>query len=263
MPVPMQSEPILQKHVPHLPWRTPGSNRLPGVQPLGSEDWIRIDEVYAEQMRLREQLLTQNRPLVVMLDQAAEDAAGLLLDDVLKQLARTKGFEIAGNCVRCPDNRQVNFDRSDPLGAVGRLIQEDVCLLQKCADEHVLVGAVLCFPAGWTLAEKFGRPLGRIHAPVDQYDAVMARRVQRLFDAVRPKQVLWRSNALSYHDPWLFQPRKEADGQRTESDAARYLRSEFQTVRLLGDGQTVAFSIHTYVIATADLSAADKIALSE
>ena len=109
--------------------------------------------------------------------------------------------------VRRPDGVTVAIDRADPLGTLGHLVQEDLCLMEKRNEAHVLTAAVLCFPASWRLAEKIGRPLEAIHAPVPEYDPKLARRVQRLFDGVQPGRPLWRVNALRYADPALHQPR--------------------------------------------------------
>ena len=53
-----------------------------------------------------------------------------------------------------------------PLIAAGRLVQEDLCLLEKpeAAAEHVLTGAILCFPSNWTLAAEAGQG-ARAHPP--------------------------------------------------------------------------------------------------
>ena len=56
---------------------------------------------------------------------------------------------------------------------------------QKHKDEHVLKGAILCFPSSWSLEEQFLRPLSIIHGPIQSYDKDVTRRVQRLFDGIR------------------------------------------------------------------------------
>ena len=138
---------------------------------------------------------------------------------------------------------------------LSQLTQEDFCILEKREDEHVLTAAALCFPASWLLAEKFMQPLVGIHVPVASYDENIARRVQRLFDAVRVEQPLWRFNALWYADPALHQPRS-AHVHRDEkfSQSAKYLRSELQTIRRLPKTKAVIFGIHTYVLAEAVVS---------
>lgn len=219
---------------------------LPGVAPLDEADWIRVDEAYGAQMAERERLIAERRDVVIALDPGAEAIAVELLDEVLGALGARADFEVSREAVLRPDRVRVAIDRGDALGTVGRLCQEDFCLLEKRGEEHVLVGAVLCFPASWSLEEKFLRPLTGIHVPVDPYDENIARRVQRLFDGVRVGRPLWRFNALHYGDAALHQPRREAD--RREKRGRAFLRSELQTVRRLPVSGAVVFGIHTYVL---------------
>lgn len=219
---------------------------LPGVAPLDEADWIRVDEAYAAQMAERERLIAERRNVVIALEPAAEAIAAELLDEVLNALEARGDFEVTGEAVVRPDGVHVAIERDDPLGTVGRLCQEDFCLLEKRGDEHVLVGAVLCFPASWSLEEKFLRPLTGIHVPVDPYDENIAKRVQRLFDGVRVGRPLWRFNALHYAQADLHQPRREAD--RRTKRGKDFLRSELQTVRRLPKTGAVVFGIHTYVL---------------
>ena len=121
--------------------------------------------------------------------------------------------------------------------------------MQKQGDEHVLTAAVLCFPASWTLAEKAGQPLSRIHRPVGAYDVGVAQRVQRLFDGVQSGKPIWRNNYLHYNDPELYQPLSETDPARKEPWPAHapYTRAERQCIVRLPETGAVLFSIHTYV----------------
>ena len=149
------------------------------------------------------------------------------------------------------------MERSNPLATLGRLAQEDFCILQKHGDEHVLTGAVLCFPASWMLSEKFMRPLIGIHEPVDSYDTGIAARVQRLFDGVQVGRPMWRFNALWYAVPDLHHPRSIHNRRkRRTSENAPYLRSERQCILRLPQTRAVIFSIHTYVLARASVAGA-------
>lgn len=236
---------ILQTRIPYDVTARP---RLPGIQPLALEDWLIRDESFAEQMAYRDRLLAARRDAVLAMDEGARGAAGELLDLVLGL-----AYPGAGAQVTRPDGVAVRVDRDDPLGTLGRLVQEDLCILQKRGDEHVLTAAVLCFPASWTLSEKVMRPLTRIHLPVPDYDGNIAARVQRLFDGVQPGRPLWRFNALWYDDPELHQPRREADKRpHRRAAAVKYLRSERQAVLRLPESRAVVFSIHTFVMARAD-----------
>ncbi|ASM71886.1 MULTISPECIES: heme-dependent oxidative N-demethylase family protein [Roseobacteraceae] len=223
---------------------------LPGIQPV-KEPWLRVDEAYAGQMARRITLLETKAADVLYLEPPACPAAEELLDMVLGLLPDL-GFAHDGDTVTCPDGRRVTVDRSDPMATLGRLVQCDFVLLDKRGDEHVLTGAVLCFPASWRLDEKAGRPMVAIHTPVASYDDNIAKRVQRLFDGIQPDRPLWRFNGLWYVDPELHQPRSATEPRR-QRDGAEYFRSERQTLIRLPKSRTVVFAIHTYLVRAQDV----------
>ena len=242
-------DPICQTRLPHLPWLDPATARLPGVQPLPpGEGWLMRDEAFGGQMALRDRLVAENRHAVIAALPGSEAAVAALYDAVLAVLADDAGYALGRDTCRRPDGVDVPLDPTDKLGTLARLVQEDLCLMEPRGGEHVLSAAILCFPASWTLAEKIGRPLTGIHDPVAVYDARMAARVQRLFDAVRVGQPLWRQNALVYADAALHQPRPEAAPRRDIRAEGRYLRSEKQCLVRLPSCDAVLFSIHTFVV---------------
>jgi len=246
---------VLHDTLPVKPWMDPKLRRLPGIQPLSPEDWLRVDEAYGGQMALRVDLIDQQPEAVHGLLPEARPAAQELYDRVLGILPGL-GFGREGGAIRCPDGRCVTPDPEQPLLTLGRLVQNDFCLLQDGpGGHHVLTGAILCFPASWTLAEKLGRGLPGIHAPVSSYDGDITARVQRLFDAIRPEQPLWRANALDYADPTLFTPRREGQAPRDHDRPRRFIRSERQCLLRLPKTRAVVFSIHTYVVRRDSLSA--------
>lgn len=247
------AHPVLQARLPSAPWMVPALRRLPGVQPLDLSEWLVADEAFSGQMALRDRLIADRRDAVVRLTPGAGAAAAEVLETVLTHLP--PGYSRTGRHILRPDGVAVDPQADAALVTAARLVQEDLCILQKPegAEEHVLTAAVLCFPASWTLSEKIGRPLGAIHGPVASYDAGMAARVQRMFDALAPGRALWRQNALLYAAPDLHQPRTEAD-PRAEAHLDRpYLRSERQALLHLPRTGAILFSIHTYVVPVADL----------
>lgn len=254
---------ILQGSLPHAPWADPAARRLPGIQPMAPGDWLRVDDAFAGQLAERARLIAERREAVHALTPGAEPAAGELLDLVLAELAARPDYRIGAERVTRPDGMEVALDRAAPLITLGHLCQEDFCLLQRDGDEHVLTGAILCFPASWTLSEKLGRPLIGIHRPVAAYDDDLARRVQRLFDAIRPGRGLWRQNALLYADADLYHPRREAAPRVKPAGVAPYLRSERQSLMRLPGSGAVVFAIHTYLIRVEDLTPDQAQALKE
>lgn len=245
--------PILQTHLPHAPWMDPRTARLPGVLPLQADGWITLDDAFAGQMAERDRLIATTPQTVHAMQPRAIPAARELYEIILDQLGRRAGYGFGQTTARRPDGAEVPLDPDQPLLTLGRLVQEDLCLLEQDEAEHILTGAILCFPASWTLAQKLGHPMTRIHNPVPSYDGNIAQRVQRMFDAIRPEQPLWRANSLIYDDPTLHQPRLE--GERRPAPVSRiYARSERQCFVRLPKTRAVVFAIHTYVVRMDDLA---------
>ncbi|OSQ50796.1 heme-dependent oxidative N-demethylase family protein [Marivita geojedonensis] len=247
---------ILQRS---LPYDVSAPRMLPGVSPLGDAPWFLVDDAYGAQMAERLRLMSEHRADVIATAQPDPETLDRMMDAVLAHLP--PGFDLSGATVTCPDGRRVGIDRKDPFGTLGQILQDDVCLLEKRGDEHVLTGAVLCFPASWRLSEKIGHPLTHIHVPVKSYTDDIARRVQRLFDGVRPGRPIWRFNALWYEDPKLHQPRSETSPRPvTEAGQTPYLRSERQVIWRLPDSDAVLFTIHTFVLARKDVPGTAEVA---
>ncbi len=240
------TEAILQAAIPADQVAAAGL-RLPMVTPVAPGDWLRVDSAYVAQLAEKARLIAERRADVIAVLPGAEAACDEALDRVLAELDQMDGFLVAHGRVLRPDGHIIDIDRADPLLTISRIVQEDFCIHEKRGDEHVLVAALLCFPAAWTLAEKIGRPLMRIHAPVARYDADVARRVQRMFDMVGEGRAVWRANLLRYDDPALFQPHTEANPRPVGRPESPYLRSERQTILRLPRTGAVVFSIHTTV----------------
>lgn len=254
--------PILQKQLPHLPWMDAQSRRLPGIRPLAMSDWLVMDDAFAGQMAERDRLIAEAPDAVHALLPEGRAAADELYATVLDKIAVLPGYHRAGAAVTRPDGVTVALDPDTPLMTLGRLVQQDLCLMEAHSDGHRLTGAILCFPASWTLSQKIGRPLMGIHDGVVPYSEDVGRRVQRMFDAIRVDQPLWRMNFLTYDDHALYQPRLE--GQRRPRPVGHFfVRSERQCFVRLPVTRAVVFSIHTYVVRAETLTAKELAALRE
>ncbi len=242
-----------------LPYDVMTPRPLPGIAPLCDAPWLLVDEVYADQMAERRRLMASQRDDVIATADPDPVVLSKMMQAVLDHLPQ--GFTRSGDQVTCPDGRCVRIDPSDPFGTLGQIVQDDICLMEKRGNEHVLTGAVLCFPASWRLREKIGHPLTHIHVPVQSYTDDIARRVQRLFDGVRPGMPIWRFNALWYEDPSLYQPRAETEPRNmTEAGKTPYLRTERQVLWRLPDSDAVLFTIHTFMLARNDVPGIESVA---
>lgn len=238
---------ILQSQIP-FDYTTP--RPLPGISPLDPADWLIVDDAFKGQMQERARLIAAHRDDVIKMAPTARAACGELLTTVLGFLSHHPGYDVGTSCVRRPDGANISIDVDDPLGVLSGLVQNDFCILQKDhGDEHILSAASLCFPASWSLAEKFMRPLVAIHEPVESYDDNIAKRVQRLFDGIQVGRPLWRFNMLRYavatlHHPRTLKTRRSAEEQNSKA----FIRVERQTLLRLPETRAIVFGIHTFVI---------------
>jgi dimethylamine monooxygenase subunit A len=240
---------VFQQALPHYPWMVPHLARLPGTQPLQPGDYLRLDEAFAGQMALRDELIANRLGAVHGLLPMAQAAAQELYAAVLARLSDVPGYRRGQGVMLRPDGVEVPLNPGQPLQTLGRLVQEDLCILQPQAGAHILSGAILCFPASWTLAQKLGREMLAIHRPVAPYTPEMAARVQRMLDAIRPEAGLWRMNYLTYAVPDLHHPLpEEAPRDRSRRVEKPYVRCERQCLIRLPQTGAVVFTIHTYVM---------------
>ena len=252
---------ILHARLPVAPWMADHTMRLPGTAPIDPADWLQRDEVFDAQMAFRDRLIAERGDAVHAMAEACRPAAEELLATVLTHLEGVEGYARTPLGMRRPDGVEVPLD-GQPLIAAGRLVQEDLVILEKPdgADEHAISGAILCFPSNWTLAQKFGKALVRIHLPVEAYDDTVARRVQRLFDAVRPGAPLVRANLIPSKSD-LHNPRPEFHRERPGPGETIFIRVERQVIMRLPVTGAVVFSIHTYLVRPEALTEPQRAAL--
>jgi dimethylamine monooxygenase subunit A len=239
----------------------PGPFRLSmGLRPLDLQDWIEPDEHMAVELAEKARLLRDHHQEVfAVLPEATKSTTEVLellaahLPARFPTLYRREG-PLLTNLVM-----QQTWDLAQPalhpLDLAGRLVQEDLCLMARQAprDVYCLVGASLCFPTRWRLAEKMGKPLQAIHAPVPAYDAQLASTLDRFFARLRPDKPVWRCNWSLVDDPRLFQPtgpgQSECNGEITADNAGEkvWLRMERQTLRRLPRTRAIVFTIRVHV----------------
>lgn len=256
--------PLEHSTAPIAPFMDPRTTHPPGVSSLSHQDWLMVDETYADQIALRDQLLEQRRGIVLQGDNGA--AAVECMEVVVDVLLSLEGFTRDGSAVIRPDGVSVPIDVKAPLATLARLAQEDFLVLEKPegAAEHVLTSGILCFPSRWSLTEKMNRPLIGIHARVPGYEEGLAPRVQRFFDALRPERPLQRANWLVHSTPALFQPVDEADkiGVERPAEDRFWLRVERQCLVRLPKTDAVVFSVKTLVTPMEGLTQAQLARLS-
>lgn len=81
-------------------------------------------------MALRDRLIAAQPAVVHALLPSARPAADELYTGQLSWLARTWAFPSAPDSVLRPDGVRVPLDPDQPLLTLGRLVQEDLCLMR-------------------------------------------------------------------------------------------------------------------------------------
>lgn len=248
---------IVTERPPYVPFLDPRLSRLPGVVPVADADWIVVPDDTNAQLAHRDDLIATRRDKVLGMTSEGQTPVLELLDLLVEHVGTRPEWQVEGDRVTRPDGQVIDVDRTDPLCTIGRLVSEDFCIMirPEGASEYVLAGAALCFPAGWALAEKIGRPMTDIHGPVPHYDADLAKRVNRIFDAIRSEQILMRFNwSLPAHAE-LFAPPEIVERLDTPEDSPRhFLRVERQTLRRLPHSGAVVFGIRTTLSPLASLT---------
>ncbi|WP_281019484.1 MULTISPECIES: DUF3445 domain-containing protein [unclassified Minwuia] len=244
---------------PEVPYFPPEGGRFRmvlGLKVLADADWIEIDAAFADDLAEKQRLIAADRAAVFQALPDSVPAQREFFDHLTDHLGRyhSQSFRRQGDGVRVvPTGRLVVPDPAAPLLAAAALVQEDVLLLQPGPDGAFrLVAGLLAFPTRWSLAEKMGRPLAAIHAPVPGYGAHLERPMDRLFAGLRPGRLLWRSNWSLLDDPALHQPGGHGSGTAGRAlDAATvgerlWFRVERQTLSLLPDTGTAVFTVRIH-----------------
>ncbi len=140
----------------------------------------------------------------------------------------------------------------DPLRQAAMLIDDDLCLMEKCDRAWTLTAASLCAPSYFSAATAVGKTLADLHQPVTGFGEHLLSRVERIFDRLDTDQILERRNWSVVSSGALFLPESEPIRAREPYlEPARagqdlFLRMERQTIRRLPLSGAVLFTIRVH-----------------
>ena len=254
----MTAVPPLPAQVVHKSFEAGPYRMAMGLVTLPDSAWFEIDACYPAEMAERRRLLDSQRDAVFAALPQSDDARRETLDAVAANLATHHPGWFGRDGTRLHNRLtgetwDLAAPACDPLELAGRLVQEDLCVIQLDEAGPLLTAAVLCFPTRWVLAEKMGRPLAEVHGRVPFYGDRLARPVDRFMAHVKPGYVAARLNWSVIDDPALFQPsgkwRRSHNEAVTAANAGErlFLRVERQTLRRLPSSGAVLFGIRVHV----------------
>ncbi len=226
-----------------------------GMRPIEERAWFDIGENLPAELSTKSALLANRHEEVFRVLPAAWAPALELLGLLARHLSRHHPamFRVAGNRLinqAMAESWDVADPSLHPLDIAGRLVPEDVCLLQSDGERPILVGASLCSPARWLLSEKIGEPVSIIHNPVPGYHEALGQPVDRFLARLKPETLLGRFNWGIVDDPAPFQPvAPAADAPIAPADIGEklWLRVERQTLRRLPETGAIVFTIRTAI----------------
>ena len=236
----------------HTPYD--GSSRLfaIGLKPLDMSGWIEADDRLAADLAEKERLAAAHWDEVFAAEPGTDAAQAEVLALLLEHLpARFPDLYRRDGDAMHVAGRAIALDGTPALWTAARLVQEDLVLMRRGETGWRLAAASLSFPSSWKLAEKFGRPIHEVHAPVPGFaeGTRNAELIARMFDNMRPETPVIRWNWSVYGDAELFHPhdspaRRFGVGERAENV---FLRVERQTLRLLPQSRDILFTIRIIV----------------
>lgn len=220
---------------PYLPFLNGPLSLAPGLRPIAPEAWL-CPDTEAGALEEKRALMRGRRGEVYGAREGSEPAA-------LELAAAVHGA--AGAAVG---------DWPSALEGAASAVSDDLCLLMKDGGGlWRLEAGSLCAPTFWRLDEKLGEPLGGLHGPVPGANPGMVGRIHRMFDALRPGQVLERFNWTVQPGTDRFTPSQapfKALAAEMGEDAALdglWLRVERQTISKLAISGAVVFTIRVAI----------------
>jgi heme-dependent oxidative N-demethylase alpha subunit-like protein len=260
----------------YLPFESGPYRMAMALTTVPESAWLEIDARYADEMAERRRLLAHRHDDVFGALPVADAARAEVLQTVVDNLITyapewfTRSDRTLANALT-GETWDLAAPPCDPLELAGRLVQEDLCVIQTVGDAPHFTAGVLCFPSRWRLHEKLGRPLAAVHGPVPFYAERLATPIDRFMAKVKPGHIASRLNWSVLDDPAMFQPtgkwREQQNTAVTPENAgeALHLRVERQTLARLPRTAAVLFGIrvHSYPLASAITQPASAVRLAE
>ncbi|ESQ79842.1 DUF3445 domain-containing protein [Asticcacaulis sp. YBE204] len=201
-----------------------------GLSPLGDTPWLEQDERLPVYLAEKARLFAETRGTVWGAEPGSE-------------AAQTEAHDLIRTLLGLPPETPAE----PSLLAAARLVAEDLAILQKSPEGWRLTAGAICFPSSWLIAEKLGKALHEVHAPVPDFSEGTrnAAVIERIFDNLRPDEPVIRWNWSLYgndtlHHPHVAPPQRFGNGPDADSV---FIRVERQTLRKLPDSGAVLFSI--------------------
>jgi len=213
-----------------------------GLRPLEPARWLEPDADRDGDLAAKHKLIATRPEVVIRSTPETWASEADMLARIAAHLARDHGITIPS----------IPLADEPPLVTAARHVQDDLVLMRRSGEGWRLAAACLCFPASWSLAEKFSQPMDAIHANVPGWAGQMATRVARIFDNLQDDEPVWRLNWSidDGYEPHRPMPKGGPRSWRDRPDAVAglaHVRVERQTLLKSSSTGDILFTIRTYI----------------
>lgn len=238
---------------PHTPWRDGPPRFAVALKPIAPERWL-LPDTEAASLAERRRLL-KDRALTSYESEYARSAAREIAGLACAHL-RTRGLPLPDITAEAP-----------ALWQLAHHVSDDLVLMMPGEDGWRVGAAVLTSPTFFSLPHAAGKTLHALHEPVPGGEQLAAR-IARVFDHVRPGQVLERFNWTLQAGDDRFTPdgaplrARALAAKPGEAEALLHVRVERQTITKLAQSGAVLFTIRICLDPVAALEPKEKAALA-
>ncbi|MEH6524693.1 MAG: DUF3445 domain-containing protein [Sneathiella sp.] len=226
-----------------------------GLRALKDRSWLHEDQHRHADLLEKDRILTKHYDHVVATHPKTLEAQQEILE--LVRTERQNTFPDTASQVP-PKSPEI------PIVTAARQVQEDLVLMQESDNGYILTAACVCFPTGWNLREKIGKPIMAIHEPIPELNERIGSSIDRFFQNLKEGKKVERFNWGLYDCPDLFQPAWIRDTHRSDPridfeniGQKVFFRVERQTLQRLPKDTGILFTIRIFTNTLADV-ASDK-----
>lgn len=237
----------------HTPYDGSSKPFTIGLTQLDPDSWIEPDDQLQHYLDQKAQLLARSRGAVFVAEDGTQDAQHELLQTLSEYLpARYPDIYCRQDSAMMVGDRRVSFSGDDALVIAGSLVQDDLAIMLRSDRGWRLGAAYIAFPSSWSLAEKFGRTMDEIHAPVPGFEhgTRNADLIARMFDNLPPGRFVERFNWAVNVDGSLHLPKSKSEAVSAAAidltEESAFIRIERQTLRKLPETGAIVFTIRIY-----------------
>lgn len=216
--------PIPARTPPHAPFRAGAPRFTPALRPIAPDAWLAPDSE-AHVLGWKAAMLAHADTIATI--PGSERAAG----EAAMAVLRAAGAPV-----------------SNDLAAASRAVSDDLVVMMRQDAGWRCAALTLTAPTFFALDDVLGAGVAALHRPVPD-GAALSKRIERVFDGLRPGPVLERFNWTLQAGAARFTPNSAAlraraqDADPAEALDVLHLRVERQTITKLAQTGAVVFTI--------------------